>query len=200
MTFKSKPTDPNPTVFFPAPDSFTLGGDVCPGIARLVAADKKYGWQINKGWGLSGASVAVAGDELIVPQLEIEIWDEVTDWPAFRLFRRKHLSKALVQVPNGIAPKAQGILHPELTDLGVSAVVVLKITPMINDGLGSWTCKVDFLQYRLAKQAQGIPDAAIPAASQPTPTAKDQGEREMLAKKDYIENLGDVIWEQFRPQ
>src|SRR4029077_9900215 len=66
---------PNPLVSaFPAVNTITLAGQTMPGRWILTDATKVFGWQIQKGFGLSGAFAFPIGDELVVPKFTVVIW------------------------------------------------------------------------------------------------------------------------------
>lgn len=179
---------------FPKANYFIIGGTRSPGKASLIEAKKVFGWQINKGFGLTGATVVPSGDELVEAAFLIEIWDarDVPDWDDFAA---RYLSKALVGAPGGVTPMALGILHPSLNGppLNVAKVVVKEVNPLLNDGLGLWTTTVRFLQYRPPVPALSRPLAAIPAAAATKPTAQDAADREMQAKAATIQDLGNKL-------
>lgn len=183
---------PNPLVTaFPAVNTIILASQVMPGKWTLTAAPKKFGWQIQKGFGLSGAFVFPIGDELVVPKFTISIWKSA-DYAVFRQVRKVLLKKPVFTLGGTLTSKALGIDHPELKDLGVDAVVVGAVNPMINDGTGLWEGEVEFIQWRPPKLAPPRPSGKIPDVAQPSPTAKDaqdielqrlQAERAALAAK-----------------
>lgn len=158
---------------FPVADTITVGGLPAPGKWSLERADKVYGWQERQGFGLTGATTVPKGDPLVHVSFLVEFWDPV-DFIAFKAFRTLYLKKALVSV-GGLVTATIGIDHPELQELGVSSVVVEKITPVLNDGYGVWSCKIDFLQYRkpapaLSKPSMNVPDNGAPKVAASTQT------------------------------
>lgn len=175
------------TTSFPEVDFINIGNVAPPGKWTLVRADKVYGWEIRKGFALSGATVVPTGDELVEAEFEVELWD-ANDYPAFKTFRSQYLKKALVGVPGGVTAQALGIGHPELQELGCTNVVVRKLTPLVNDGFGSWRCTVVFLQYRPPILALPKPSSAIPDVLPPTPSANDQLEREAQEAQRVLAN------------
>jgi hypothetical protein len=186
------PTLPLPTQF-PAVDTITIAGVQPVGKWTLTRASKVYGWQIQKGYALSGATVFPIGDELVKPRFLVELWDGAVQWPAFRLFRSKFLKKALVSVGGAAPSYALGIDHPELKDLGVTSVVVLEINPVLNDGYGLWSTEIEFLQYRKPQPALSKPLAAIPDAAPPVPTAQNNAERELQKAAAQFQSLAGQL-------
>jgi hypothetical protein len=159
---------------FPAADSFTVAGYLMPGKWTLTSADKVFGWQINKAYGLSGATVFPAGDELVVPKFHGEIWADA-DAAEFKFIRKILLIKPTFIGASG-AVNALGIDHPELKIVGVTAVVVQKIGVLTHAGKGKWVADIEFLQYRSPIPAPPIQAQVIPDATQnpPNPAAVAQ--------------------------
>ncbi len=155
---------PNPTVtHFPSVNSFTIAGFRLPGKWVLESAPKKYGWQIQQGYGLSGAIVFPKGDELIVARFKGQLWQDVQK-TQFDDVRKRLLIKP-TYIPGSKSPgavNALGIDHPELKALGVTAVVVGEITPLKDAGGGLWECTIDFIQYRPPLPAPAPPTQVIP--------------------------------------
>jgi len=170
---------------FPAADTIKLGQDTMPGQWILMPGQREFGWQIQKGWGLSGATVRPIGDELAAPVFLVRFWT-TADWNAFQPFRRKYLAKAVFSV-SGNKTYAIGIVHPELNALGITAVVPRKVPWFTNTGKGLWVGNVELLQYRPAVIVAEQPLAAIPAAAAPTPSAQDSLEQEQLTHQAQIQ-------------
>lgn len=172
---------PNPLITsFPAVNSFTLASFPLPGKWTLLSADKVYGWQIQKGFGLSGATIFPHGDEIIEPKFRGEFW-AAADVAVFKEIRKQILSEAVVSLPGGLSAAAMGIDHPELKALGVTAVAIHKITPLIQEEGGLWTIYIDFLQWRRPIPAPPKPTFAVPDVSPPMPTAQDAQDIETQA-------------------
>lgn len=178
-----------PAASFPGVDSITLANVQAPGKWTLMRGPKQYGWEVRKGTYLSGATVIPTGDELVEAEFLVEIWDPL-DFVAFRAFRASYLKKPLIGVAGAPTAAALGIDHPELQDLGVASVVVREVNPVTNDGFGVWTTTVKFLQYRPPQPALGRPDATIPDAAPPVPTAQDNLEREVEQAGAALQALG----------
>lgn len=157
---------------FPATDTIALGTDVMPGNWILQApCEKEYGWQIQKGIGLSGATVRPIGDELVVARFLVRFFNSA-EWDLFQPFRAKYLSKPTFSVIGGVG-YAIGITHPELNKLGVNAVVPKKQPAFTNSGKGLWIGTVEFLQYRKPRPALESPNASIPALAESVVNAAD---------------------------
>jgi hypothetical protein len=169
---------------FPAVDTIRIGADVMPGNWILLPTFKEFGWQIQKGWALTGATVRPIGDELVVAPFLVRFF-RAQDWAAFQPFRMKYLQKAVFKVAGNLT-YALGIVHPELNALGVTSVVPRRVPAFTNNGKGLWTGHVEFLQYRKPQAALEAPNASIPAAAAPQPSAADALEQEQLAHQAQI--------------
>ena len=160
---------PDPTsTAFPAVDTFTIAALTLPGKWTLLEAKKQFGWQIQQGYGLSGAYVFPKGDPLVVAKFKGEFWAQ-SDWQIFTLMAKTVLAKG--SLTQGPTAAGMGIDHPELKRLGVTDVVVLEQSALVNDGYGLWTLHVDFLQYRPPLPAPPKPTFVVPDTAAPKPTA-----------------------------
>src|SRR2546430_1200113 len=100
---------PNPLVTaFPQVNTITLAGQLMPGRWLLVSAPKVFGWQIQKGFGLSGAFAFPTGDELILAKFSVWIW-KTRDYASFRETRKIFLKKPVFSVGGTLTSKALGI-------------------------------------------------------------------------------------------
>jgi hypothetical protein len=170
---------PNPlATAFPQVNTITLASQTMPGRWLLTDATKVFGWQIQKGFGLSGAFAFPTGDELIVPKFTVWIWKS-SDYLIFREMRKLLLKKPVFAIGGTLTSSALGIYHPELKDLGVESVVVKSVSPMVNDEQGTWIGTVEFLQWRKPKLALPKPSGTIPDVVKPAPTAQDAQDIEL---------------------
>lgn len=148
------------TSAFPLVNTFILSGAPMPGKWTLVSAPKVFGWQIQQGYGLSGAVVFPKGDELVKPKFRGEFFAQ-SDFLLFQQLRKRLLNKGTISL--GVISVAHGISHPELEALGVTSVVVLTINPLVDEGGGFWTTEIEFLQYRKPSPVPPKPDQSTPA-------------------------------------
>jgi len=172
---------------FPSVDTISINGVPAPGQWILQATQKVFGWQVQQGYALSGATVAPKGDELVVAPFLVKLW-RPQDFDSFRLFRSRFLKKAVFSV-GGQASYALGIVHPELAELGVTSVVVAKAPVMTNNGKGLWSGTCEFLQYRKPAPAPAKPNAAIPGHAVPKPVAKTEQQRILEERRQTLHNL-----------
>lgn len=185
----SQAVAPNPvTTFFPSVRTISIAGFVLPGKWTLVEAEKVFGWQIQQGYGLSGAFIFPKGDELVVAKFLGEFWASA-DFFQFRQLRSQLFKKPVFTVGGTISSAALGIDHPELKALGVTAVVVLKEHAAVQDGHGLWSVKIDFLQFRAPLPAPPIPKTKIPDVAAPQPTAQDNADLEIQKAQATLTGL-----------
>lgn len=183
----------------PARDYIVIGGDKSPGKATIRGLNSPRAWDIRKGYGLSGATVVPAGDELATFSVLFEFFDAggtgvqktADQLQAWYAYAAKYFDKSVRLVPGSNVPKALGIDHPILAapPHRVTEAVVKDVSQLEQDDYGGWSAEVFFLQYRKAKPALAAPNAAIPAAAKPTPTAEDEADREMAAKLATLKGL-----------
>jgi hypothetical protein len=166
----------------PAVDSIVVNGATAPGQWVLQPGYKEFGWQIQQGFALSGATVFPKGDELMVAPFLIKLWDMAfpAQYQAFVQFRSLYLKKAVFGLPGGLGAYALGISHPELNALGGTSWVVKKVPWLTNNGKGLWTGTCEFLQYRKPQPALNKPNATIPGAAKAVPKAADALQQQIL--------------------
>lgn len=194
---------------FPVANTITLGGIVLPGKWTLLEAPKKFGWQIQQGYGLSGAFIFPKGDELIVPKFRGEFWAD-SDYASFREIYKQLFLQATFTVPgtsqtqtiflfngvtnptdlsNPLVSKAIGIDHPALKMMGLTSVVLLEMGPVLQDEGGLWSLELTFLQFRPAIIAKPPPKQVIPDAPKATPTAQDAQDVETQKLTNQLTSL-----------
>jgi hypothetical protein len=175
---------------FPAREYIMIGGDPSPGKCTIRGANSPRGWDERKGYALSGATLVPTGDELATFEILFEFWDE-TQIPLWYSYAAKYFDKAVRLIPGSLVPKALGIEHPILSapPIRITEVVVVDATQLEQDETNGWSCVVKFKQYRRAKPALSPPDATIPAAQKPTPTAQDAADREIQEKLATLKGL-----------
>lgn len=163
-------------------ESFTLGGVPLPGQWLLVDATRVFGFQIVKGWGLTGATLRPIGDDPMSFKFAIKIWSNA-DAMVYRKLLKTILRKPVFTVPGALVSAALGIDQVQVNDMGVSAVVVKAITPLMNPlvssgGKGAWTAACELLEYRKPIPAPPTPSQATPNKSPPVPSAVDAADLE----------------------
>jgi hypothetical protein len=181
---------PNPLVtYFPAVRTFSIAGLTMPGKWTLLEADKQFGWQIQKGYALSGAFCIATGDELVVAKFLGEFWASV-DFAVFKSVHRPQLLKNASFLLGGtLATVAMGIDHPELKAQGVTSVVCLKVGIATQTAPGLWSLHVDFMQFRPPVIAKAAPKTKIPDIAPPQPVATSNQQVEIQNNNNVIGSL-----------
>lgn len=180
-----------PVTSFPMVDSFTIAGIPMPGRWTLTDAKKKFGWQIQMAYGLSGAVVIPSGDPLVVAKFKGEFWD-AGDYAIYKDVRKKFLNRGLLVIGGAVAC-AMGIQHPELKAMGLDAVVVLEIGPAIDAGTGLWVVTIDFLQYRPPLPVVPKPARKTPDVPPTVPTAKGLQQLEQQKLRAEAQKQMDLL-------
>jgi len=162
---------------FPGVNTIQLGGKTLPGQWILQPGGKPYSFQEQQGIGLSGATLRFLGDKLAHLVFLAIFWKQA-DWDAFQPIRKQYLSEAVFKQGTS-GTYAIGIKHPELNFLKITSVALEETPWFTRTPQGRWFGQVKFVQYRKAKAALESPDASIPAAAEPTPSAQDAYEQEL---------------------
>ncbi len=172
---------------FPQQPYIVLGPLQSPGVATVRGLDSPRNWDVQQGYGLTGAVAVFKGTGLAKFTVDIELWEpeHFIEWNVF--------ATILAAPKPGLAGGfALGILHPIVNGPphGVTEVVVENVSQPVQNDLGRWTYTIAFLQYKKPLPAIARPIAAIPAASAPLPTAADAGEAKMLSLTAQAKALG----------
>lgn len=153
----------------PHQDFIVLAGAPSPGLAVVKGAGSPRNWDVQKGYGLTGATTIFTGQDLSKFDVDIFCW-EPEHFLAWQVFARL----TLVNPPIGARPTSLSIQHPTLQDppLTISQVVVTNVSQWEQDpdGSGLWSRTISFLEYRkprpaLVKPFEGPPGS--PVAVQP---------------------------------
>lgn len=158
-------------------ESFFLSGVAMPGQWLLTECTRTFGWQFQKGYGLTGAVLLPIGDDPLTAKFAVKIW-ESTGAAAYRQLLKSTLRKPVGLIPGSTSSAGMGIEHPQINDMGVVAVVVKSVTALMNPlvtsgGKGPWTATVEFYEYRAPIPALPKPNQATPDRAPPTPSAQD---------------------------
>lgn len=160
-----------PPARFPFQDTIVLGVDMMPGVWWLLPGAKEFGWQQQKGTGLTGASLLPIGDPLVEASFLVKFFAPA-DWTKFQPFRIKYLTKPVFNPATRVAA-AIGIKHRELNALGVTVVVPKKTPWFTNVGKSLWVGQVDFIQYRPPRLAKEAPRNVYAPETGAQPSAAD---------------------------
>lgn len=180
---------PDPEVTnFPVVRTILLGNLVMPGKWTLVSAERVFGWQIQKGTQIAGATIFPIGDELIAPKFRVEIWRSY-DYGLYRQMRKRFLKKpTLTELVSGGAA-ALRIGHPELNDLGCDAVVVHKVGATKQEKGGLWVAEIEFLQFRAPKLLKSKTPTTTPGNQNNRPPARTKFELDNEVKAEVLRTL-----------
>lgn len=180
---------------FPYQDYVLIGGDQSPGRCKVQNIHTPRPWDIRKGYAQTGATVVPQGDDLGTFELRFDLWlpSQVPVWYAFAA---KYFDKSMRLIPGTNIPKALSILHPQLSapPVRITACVVTDATGLLEeeDDLGGYYAIVSCLQYRRPKPALSAPDAKIPAANNPPPTAEDAADAVIQSKLATVQSLASA--------
>ena len=156
-------------------ESFRLLGVPLPGQWLLVGCTRTFGWQVQKGNGLSGATMVPIGDDPMVLKFAIKIWTS-SDAALYRSLLKTILKKPVGLLPGSPVSAGMGIDHPGALDMGVNAVVVKSVSglmsPLVSSGgKGAWTGEAEFYEYRKPLAAVPTPTTTYPGVAPPNPPA-----------------------------
>lgn len=171
---------------FPRIDSIMLGGKRSPGLAVITGASIPRKWDIQQGYGFSGAVVIYTGDDVAKFTVRITLWleEHYEEWLTFS-------NSVLAKPPKGQRPKALGIKHPllNLAPLFISEVVVEDVTQLEQTEDDKWIAEIRLIQYRKPMPMLGKPNTSIDPAAPPKPTAEDAADREILKMLAQVDEL-----------
>lgn len=178
-------------------ESFNLAGLPMPGQWLLTDCEPVSGWQIQQGFGLSGATVLPIGDPLTKCTFAIKIWTNA-DAVLYRQLLKTTLRKPAYSVPGTPVSAGMGIDHPSLLDVGIDTVVVWSRTPLFSPlvasgGKGAWTARVVFLQYKAPVPAIPKPSQKIPDKAPPMPSAEDAADLETQKLQAQVAAAGGKL-------
>ncbi len=173
---------------FPQQPYIVLGALQSPGVATVRGLNSPRNWNVQQGWGFTGATAVYGGKGLAEFEVDIDLWEpeHFIEWNLF--------AQILAPPLPGPAGLALGILHPIVNGPphGVHAVVVKDVSQPVQSDTGLWTYTLKFLEYRKPIPALARPIAAIPAVGVPGPTAQNLADAELVAKGAQFAALGKL--------
>lgn len=157
----------------PYQDYIVLAGAKSPGLAAVRGAGTPRKWDIQDGYGFTGATVIYNGEGLAEFEVDIQAWDDPTHFLEWKVF-----ANLCLMPPSPGLSRAQlslSIQHPQLNDppLSITQVTVKNVTQWEqNEEGGLWMRTISFVQYRaprpvLVKPLEGPPGSPI-AVEPPT--------------------------------
>ncbi len=173
----------------PHQDYIVLAGAPSPGYAVVKGAGSPRKWDIQNGYGITGATTIFMGEGLAAFDVDIFCWKAAhfLAWPVFARL-------TLVNPPIGSRPTSMSIQHPVLQDppLSISQVVVTNVTQWEQDpdGGGLWCRTISFLQYRKPRPALVKPFEGPPGSPIVVPQPIDPELLQIQANAAAIAKLG----------
>lgn len=121
-----------------------VGDTESPGVIDkdgIEGFERETGWDVKKGKGAKGASLTLQTEPPSSGTIRFVLWkpSHFGEWAAFLPLLRYTGSAADKQ--------AVAIYHPSLADLGITSVVVDKISPIRHVGMGRYIRTVKFIEW-----------------------------------------------------
>jgi hypothetical protein len=157
-----------------------------PGLAKVRGAGTPRNWDVQKGYGISGAFCVYTGAGLAEFSIDVFLWLN-SHWPEWDNF-----AKLLEKPTKAVRPRALSITHPLLTKppIRITQAVVKDVSQFeYNESTQLWACEIKFLQFKAPAPILSKPKASIPGGAPATPTAQDEYEKKILQMMDQVKNL-----------
>lgn len=165
----------------PAHNTVKVKGVASPGRARISMASIPYNWDIQEGYGLSGASMTFKGRGLVKFTLYIDLW-------APEHFIAWQLWMVLIRPPSTSVPLVVEMGHPVLSMLDVKAVAVLSLGQPERQSNGMWTVRIDCIEYREQQKSLVKPRGSIPSPEKgAVVTPQTEADRALVAVRAELE-------------
>ena len=147
-----------------------------PGRCWIRGAGTPRTWDIRQGYGIDSAQTIFTGNAPAKFSVDVFLWTDEhwNEWDEF--------APILVKPTPATRNKALSIVHPILlrAPLNITSVVIEDVTQFeYNPSIDQWACEIKFLQFKKPRPILVKPTAAIPAAVQAPPTAKDAYEQKI---------------------
>jgi hypothetical protein len=148
MTIAIDPRDPSLNYV-------VVNGVTSPGKAVISGADIPWNYDVQQGYGLSGAVTVFRGRGVAEPTLTISLWDRAHFllWPLFL--------KMLEPPKPGIKLVVE-MKHPALSAADIKAVAVKKLGQLERQSTGIWTSTIALIECRPPLPSLVKPRGAIP--------------------------------------
>ncbi len=184
-------------------NALRIGGVYSPGLCEVRRASITYNWDERKGFGISGAWLVFGGKSLSKFDTLFTIITE-EDRLAFDGWAKTRVAPNLYVQPqtNGAflpalpRPKALGVSHPLLSELGITQIVPIAIHQWEEgkgSAIGKWTKLIEWYEFRAPKPAIGKPDGPVPDTKNAGPVALTAQELELRAKRQDFERRQAVL-------
>jgi len=152
-----------------------VAGMRSPGRATLTGVKVPYKYDVQEGYGRSGATTTFRGRGIARFTLTIDLWlpEHFLAWAAF--------AKAL-EPPKASKPLVVEMRHPVLAAADISAVAVESFGQPEKQSNGIWRVTIGLLEYRPPRDALVKPRGAIPSPEKGAPlTPKTEADRALAA-------------------
>lgn len=147
------PREPDPVNDPELFDAIELAGVRSPGVVTLSGHDDKVDWDVKAGSGQKGASMTRKG--ATPPEFKASFFladgEDIGAWPAFR---------DLINSTTTGTTKALDVYHPDLAEVGITAIVKATLHGVVHDGKGGQTRAVTFQVYAPPVAAGGSPSGS----------------------------------------
>ncbi len=149
-------------------DVVTVGGVVCPGLAKIGDFKTKREFDIKKGKGTFGSTITFVGRPPSTGSITFYIWNagQIEAWVTYRdLFKFDPTKKAI---------QAIDIFHPSLHEIDMTSFVCEGIGALKHEGQGLYSITVDLLEYFPPPKvnATGTPSGSTSKGGKPSTTGK----------------------------
>jgi hypothetical protein len=165
MPFALNPFD-SPTAW----DTFYVGGNLAPGLARVKGAGLRSEFDKKRGKGARGATLTYTGIPANEFKVQLRFWtrQHFADWDLFLPLLKYDPSKKAIQ--------AVDVSYPALLDVGVTSAVCEFISQieMIDEDKKIWAVELEFCQY-LKPTANAVGTPTTSSTSTTSPNAKPTG-------------------------
>lgn len=140
-------------------DYILLAQQKSPGVARVEGAALVRKWDKIQGYGISGSYNIFKGSDLSEFVVKIRLWEpeHFNAWDTWKKLPDK------LPTRRGGSGKDTGnldIWHPELEDVGITAVCVAKRGQLVQVEHGVWEAQIDFMEFRRPKFTLAKPEGA----------------------------------------
>lgn len=166
---------------FPFQSYVMFGIFPTPGVAKVRPPNSPRNWNVQQGWGFTGATMIYTGAGLAEFDIDIFLW-EPFHWPLWDIFATAVLGKP--KPPFGLGA-AMGVQHPKLNmqPWSIKSVVIKDVTGWDVSPTGLYACSLKCQEYKKPLAALARPLEATPANAEAVPTAQSAAEVEMLKVK-----------------
>ena len=173
-------------------DYILLSGQESPGIAEVVEPNSPRNWDVQKGYGFSGAICRFTGRDLARFSVNFQLFD-LRDWINWYAWAPIPLKMPRRRFPGGDGTTGKGdsgaldIWHPLLEQLEIKRVVVEDVIAPQQTDNGVWTAKIKFLEFRQPKFALAKPEGAEATPVDPVDQYIDELTSEVQVERMALE-------------